>query len=89
MALVLARSLAGHDKDEVYVILGEEEGLALLVNGKNRTLDKPKKKKYKHLQVIRSLPGEIEMPKSDGFTDLDVKKVLKDYQRSTGCQKLM
>ena len=82
MAMVLARSLAGHDKNEIYVIIGEEGGSVLLVNGENRTLDKPKKKKYKHLQPIKSLPKEVKDLEKDDMTDADIKKVLKTYRIS-------
>ncbi len=82
MAMVLARSLAGHDKNEIYVIIGEEGGSVLLVNGENRTLDKPKKKKYKHLQLIKSLPKEVKDLEKDDMTDADIKKVLKTYRIS-------
>ena len=40
----IVKSLAGHDKEEVFFILREEGEYVYLVDGKYRTLDKPKKK---------------------------------------------
>ena len=42
---MLAKSLAGHDKGRIYVIINIEETQVYLANGETRTLDKLKKKK--------------------------------------------
>ena len=48
-------STAGHDKDKWFYVILEEPQYLFLVNGKDRTLDKPKRKKRKHVQkVLRS-----------------------------------
>ena len=48
-------STAGRDKDSLFYVL-ETDGIWLsLVNGKDRTIDKPKRKKCKHTRkVLRS-----------------------------------
>ena len=53
---MFAVSMAGHDKGQMYVIIGEENDMVYLVDGKSRKLDNPKKKKFKHLQVVKSNP---------------------------------
>ena len=48
-------SKAGHDQDEWFYVIGEDRDLLLLANGKDRPLDKPKRKKRKHVEkVLRS-----------------------------------
>mgnify|MGYP000494281434 CR=1 FL=1 len=42
---MLARSLAGHDEGQIYVIIESEASYIYLVNGKNRTLDSRRKRK--------------------------------------------
>ena len=49
---MLALSRAGHDAGEVYVIMDVDEAYVYLVDGRIRTLDRPKKKKKKHVQLI-------------------------------------
>ena len=49
---MLARSKAGHDKGHVYVIFDVDETYVYLVDGVIRTIEKPKKKKKKHVQLI-------------------------------------
>ena len=48
---MLAKSLAGHDKDKVYVIVGLDEQFTYLADGERKTLQSPKKKKKKHVPV--------------------------------------
>ena len=48
-------STAGRDKGSLFYVIGEEPLYLLLANGKDRSLDKPKRKKRKHIQkVLRS-----------------------------------
>ena len=48
-------SRAGHDRDNWFYVIGEDQEFLLLANGKDRPLDKPKRKKRKHVQkVLRS-----------------------------------
>ena len=51
----VVQATAGRDRDKFFYVIGEEEGLLLLANGKDRPLDRPKRKKCKHVQkVLRS-----------------------------------
>ena len=48
-------SKAGHDQDEWFYVIGEDHEFLLLAKGKDRPLDKPKRKKRKHVEkVLRS-----------------------------------
>ena len=48
-------STAGRDRGQHYYVIGTEDQFLMLVNGKDRTLDKPKRKKRRHVQkVLRS-----------------------------------
>ena len=55
---MLAKSLAGHDKDKVYVIVGLDEQYTYLADGERKTLQRPKKSKKKPVQLIR-VPQEL------------------------------
>ena len=58
MTLLMGRSLAGHDKGQVYVILREEGQNYILANGTNRSVLSPKRKNQKHIQLIKNFPEE-------------------------------
>ena len=48
-------STAGRDSGELSYVVDEDTNYLMLANGKDRTLDKPKRKKRKHVQkVLRS-----------------------------------
>ena len=48
-------STAGRDQGEWFYVIDEDPNFLILANGKDRTLDKPKRKKRKHVQkVLRS-----------------------------------
>ena len=51
----VVRSTAGRDEGKLFYVIGTDPVYLLLANGKDRTLDKPKRKKRKHIQkVLRS-----------------------------------
>ena len=48
-------STAGHDQGKLFYVIDEDANYLTLANGKDRTLDKPKRKKRRHVQkVLRS-----------------------------------
>lgn len=54
MTGMYAISLAGHDKGQMYVIIKEENEYVFLADGYIRTLGNPKKKKKKHIQLVKT-----------------------------------
>ncbi|SHI49277.1 KOW domain-containing RNA-binding protein [Parasporobacterium paucivorans] len=71
----LVFSRAGHDKDNLYVIISEEPEYVFLADGKIKTIENPKKKNKKHIQVIHS---KIETEKT--ITNEDIKRGIKLYK---------
>lgn len=76
---MLAISKAGHDKGSWYVVLNIEETQAFLVNGSNRTMDYPKKKKLKHLQPVNEVPEILQekLQKEELWTNEEIKRAIK------------
>lgn len=73
-------SLAGRDKDHLYVIVGSmKDDYVLLSDGNAKTILKPKKKKIKHLVFLESIDEKlidsIRFKKKDA--DLKIKRFLK------------
>ena len=77
MVGMLAVSRAGRDSETTYVIIGEDDEYVYLADGKIRTVDRPKKKNKKHIQIIKKV--QMEKPE-DGFKDLEIKRVIRKYQ---------
>ena len=72
---MLAKSKAGHDKGHVYVIYETDETYVYLVDGKIRTVQNPKRKKIKHVQIIRDKHDMTEID------DVGIKRILKLFDK--------
>lgn len=72
---MLARAKAGHDLGEVYVIKDIDESYVYLTDGRLKPLDKPKKKKKKHVQLI-GRRYNIETA-----NDAAIRRILKEWKK--------
>ena len=82
----LATSKAGHDKDRLYMIVGEEGECVYLCDGRLRGVEHPKKKKKKHIQIIQSSAQDTliqiikhNLPGERDEIDRQIRKTLEDY----------
>lgn len=81
MKIEFATSKSGHDKNQVYLILEQEKDFVYLVNGVTKSLEHPKKKNRKHVQIIKNLPIQVEEVLKTGMTDITIKKAINEYLR--------
>lgn len=77
---IIVRSKAGRDKGDLFVILKEEGEYVYIANGELRKVDRPKKKKLKHLQLT-GYKSEFIAAKlvAGGVTNREVRKALAEY----------
>lgn len=85
----LATSKAGHDKDRLYMIVGEEGECVYLCDGRLRGVEHPKRKKKKHIQIIHSSAQDTliqiikqNLPGERDEIDRQIRKTLEDYLRN-------
>ncbi len=83
MKIEFAKSLSGHDTNQIYLIISSDEKFVYLVNGTTKTLKTPKKKSGKHIQLIKKLPEEVTECFLQEVTDITVKRAIKLYCRIT------
>lgn len=81
MDTFFAKTKAGHDKNQIYFLLKEDEEYVYLVNGTTKPLEKPKKKNRKHIQLIKNLLIEVTEVMEAGTTNENVKRAIKIYQK--------
>ena len=75
----LVVSVKGHDKDRLYLVIQILNGYALCVDGDYRTLEKPKKKRTKHLKnCCKNFNSLIEKLKNGKLYDFEVKTTIKN-----------
>ena len=82
----LATSKGGHDKDRLYMIVGEEGECVYLCDGRLRGVEHPKKKKKKHIQIIHSSAQDTliqiikqNLPGERDEINRQIRKTLEDY----------
>lgn len=76
---MLAKSLAGHDFGKLYVIIKVDSEYVYLVDGIIRTVDKPKRKKKKHVQVIREIQQTVvdKIQNNQVIQNEEIKRIIK------------
>lgn len=81
---MFARSMAGHDKGKLYVILSCDDNTVTVSDGRLKKVESPKKKNIKHIKVIKkkhdeSLKEKIE--NGDKAVNEAIKRAIKLYER--------
>ena len=81
MTGMFATSKAGHDKGKLYIIIKEEAEYVYLTDGRLKTVDAPKKKKKKHIQIIKKIDEKIRllMEEEKPVSNEEVKRAIKEY----------
>lgn len=74
-----ASSLAGHDKATVYIIMKEDGDNVYLADGRLKTVDNLKKKKKRHIQIIKKQDAVIKskITNNKTVTNEDIKYAIK------------
>ncbi len=72
-------STMGRDKGEYFIVVGVEENYVYLVDGAIRKIDRPKKKKIKHITTTNMHDENIKERVINQYkiTNHDIKKALK------------
>lgn len=86
MTGMFAVSRAGHDKGQMYVVIREDDDFAYLADGKIRKLENPKKKKKKHLQIVKTDTDKVLQEKivnGQIIYNEEIKRAVK--LRTGGC----
>jgi ribosomal protein L14E/L6E/L27E len=74
-------SKCGHDKGKAFIVTAVEDEYLWIVDGKSRTVDKPKRKKTKHVQVTGFLVDEIKnkIENEEYILNADFIKAIKKF----------
>ena len=85
----LALSLAGHDKNQIYIIIKEDDEYVYLSDGRLKPFDLPKKKNKKHIQVInKGVDAELSNRIKEGGSvrNEEIKRIIKLYEQKQSKQ---
>lgn len=74
-------SKCGHDRGRIYIVVAISGEYLYLADGNIRTVENPKKKKFKHIQITNYVSEDIENKlKLNRCTNFDLVGVLKLYR---------
>lgn len=78
---MMVKSLAGHDQNRIYMIVQEDEKHVFLCDGKIRTIDRLKKKKKKHVQLINYISTDLSDKLANGSViyNEDIRKAIGGF----------
>jgi hypothetical protein len=81
---VIVRSMAGHDRGELYIVLHVADGYAWLADGKSRRQSHPKKKSVLHVRPVSRLPDiaaldALEQLGDPGQRDAALRTLLRPF----------
>ena len=81
-SLRIVRSKAGRDKDRLFIVLREDtDGYLEIADGMLRTLDKPKRKKPRHLETVLESYDCGESALTDKTAAKIIKKLSAEPER--------
>jgi len=77
-------ALSGRDEDRLFAVVGIlDKDYVLIANGRSRRVDSPKKKKIKHIKLLKesgsNFAEKAEKSKSGRLTNLILRNVINDY----------
>ena len=76
-------STAGRDQDTLFYVIGEDGLFLLLANGKDRPLDRPKRKKRKHVQKVLRAETRVaaKLASGDKVLNSELRRDLAFFSR--------
>lgn len=74
-------SKAGRDKGDYYVVVALEGEYAYICDGKTRKCDKPKKKKFKHMTVTKTVSSVLreKLLETGKVTNNEIRRALSEF----------
>ncbi len=70
----VVRALAGREKNSFYVAVGIHDGFVEIADGKERKLQKPKRKNIKHISPVNSVIDISEL------TNKKLRKLINEFK---------
>ena len=82
----VVRSAAGHDRGDLFMIIGIDGDYLLLADGKARQTDAPKRKKKKHVhrEGVSASPAALRLLKGERAGNNEIRRALAAFGGQTG-----
>ena len=75
---------AGRDSERLFLVVGIiDENYVYIADGKSRKADFPKKKKIKHLELVKKAGESIDLHLKNGkFTNSVLRKIISEFKKN-------
>lgn len=77
----LVYSIAGRDRGGLFVVVEVLDGYCYLCDGKRRRVERPKKKKLKHVKpaggTVDTLKNKLE--KGESLTNAEIRRIIRNF----------
>ena len=79
-------SVNGRDEGKRFLVIGTDDEYSLLADGKGRRVEKPKRKKNKHLKFENKAGGPVALKLSSGgkVSNIEIRRTLAEYASCRG-----
>ena len=79
----VVEATAGRDQGKLFYVIGTDPVYLMLANGKDRTLDKPKRKKRKHVQKVLRAETRVaaKLASGDKVLNSELRRDLAFFSR--------
>ena len=78
----IIKAISGRESGELFVISQINSNNAMLVNGKTRKLEKPKRKNLKHIYLLLKETELKELFQNNMITNAHIITILKKYKNN-------
>lgn len=85
----LVFSKSGHDKGKLFIVMDIKDEYLYLADGKVRKIEKPKKKKVKHVQKVNYVVDGIKekIQEESKLNNADLRKAVNQYLEASSKQR--
>lgn len=85
----IIRSLAGRDEGQLFFVLETDGEYVLLADGNGRKLEKPKRKKLKHLclEAVTDCRTAEKLRAGERITNSEIRRALAEYKTALAGQE--
>ena len=79
-------SLNGRDESKRFLVVGTDDEYSMIADGKGRRVEKPKRKKNKHLKLEDKVSGRIaeRLVEGEKVTNNEIRRTLAGYAAQRG-----
>ena len=84
----IVQAFCGRDQGKLFYVIGTEGVYVLIADGKGRTIEHPKRKKLKHIQMVARTENHVaeKLRRGEKVLNSELRRDLAVFRRDHPCQ---